>query len=204
MKRVFSTLALLLCLSVMSPVAHADDPNYRSMSLPELTQRAEEGDAEAQTNLGFMYAEGQSVPQDFQEAARWWRKAADKGHVAAQFSLGSMYDNGEGVGQDLRQAVHWYHKAAGQGFAPALFNLGNMYENGEGVPQDIVLAYAFLSLAAAGGNNDAVVARDIVAERMSSAQIEEGKAIVSQWRIGKSLPTNSKTGRMNLSQKRAK
>ncbi|MCL2075475.1 MAG: sel1 repeat family protein [Betaproteobacteria bacterium] len=193
MKRIFFAAALLFGIAL--PIAHAEELDYSALSLPELTQMAEAGDVRAQTDLGFMYAEGQGVPQDFQEAANWFRKAADKGYVVAQFSLGSMYDNGEGVRQDLRQALNWYQKAAEQGFPPAQFNLGLMYENGDGVRQDIVLAYAFFSLAAAGDENDAIVARGIVIERMTPAQIKEGDVIVSQWQIGKPLPTSSKTGR---------
>jgi TPR repeat protein len=44
-----------------------------------------------------MYAEGQGVPQDHAEAARWYRKAADQGNALAQFGLGLMYDQGHGV-----------------------------------------------------------------------------------------------------------
>jgi len=32
---------------------------------------AEQGDAEAQYNLGLMYDEGQGVPQDYKEAVKW-------------------------------------------------------------------------------------------------------------------------------------
>ena len=42
--------------------------------------RAEEGVAEAQFNLGVMYAEGRGVPQDDAEAARWYRLAAEQGY----------------------------------------------------------------------------------------------------------------------------
>ncbi len=42
---------------------------------------ANQGDPEAQISLGFMYAEGQGVPQDDAEAVRWYRKAAEQGHA---------------------------------------------------------------------------------------------------------------------------
>src|ERR1041385_5090254 len=38
---------------------------------------AEQGIAEAQVRLGFMYGQGQGVPKDYQEAAKWTRRAAE-------------------------------------------------------------------------------------------------------------------------------
>jgi TPR repeat protein len=40
---------------------------------------------------------GAGAPQDFAEAATWYRKAADKGHAGAQFYLGLLYASGRGV-----------------------------------------------------------------------------------------------------------
>ena len=45
---------------------------------------AEQGDADAQFNLGKMYAEGQGVPQADTEALKWYRRAADQGNADAQ------------------------------------------------------------------------------------------------------------------------
>ena len=52
---------------------------------------AEQGYARVQFNLGFMYAEGEGVPQDDAEAAKWYRLSAEQGHAGAQFNLGFMY-----------------------------------------------------------------------------------------------------------------
>ena len=120
---------------------------------------------------------------------------ATAGNARAQFYLGVRHCLGQGVPQDYRQAVNWYQKAAEQGYAPAQFNLGFMYDNGRGVPQDYVLAYALFNLAATNGYKDAAHNRDLIAKEMAPAQIEEGQAIASKWRVGKPLPTTSKTGR---------
>ena len=58
---------------------------------------AEQGDADAQYNLGVAYDNGEGVPQDHAEAARWYRLAAEQGNASAQFNLGVAYENGEGV-----------------------------------------------------------------------------------------------------------
>ena len=44
---------------------------------------AEQGDAAAQNNLGFMYINGEGVPQDYQEALKWYSLAAEQGHADA-------------------------------------------------------------------------------------------------------------------------
>jgi TPR repeat protein len=48
----------------------------------------EQGNASAQTNLGFMYDKGYGVPKDDAEAVRWYRLAAEQGYASAQFNLG--------------------------------------------------------------------------------------------------------------------
>ena len=78
---------------------------------------AEQGDASAQTNLGFMYSRGRGVGKDDRKAVRWYRKAAEQGDATAQSNLGFMYERGRGVGKDDREAVRWYRKAAEQGYS---------------------------------------------------------------------------------------
>jgi hypothetical protein len=85
-----------------------------------LRAKAEQGDAEAQLNLGNGYYHGEGVPQDYAEAAKWNRLAAEQGHASAQYHLGFMYDNGQGVPQDYAEAVKWYRLAAEQGHAEGL------------------------------------------------------------------------------------
>ena len=76
---------------------------------------AEQGDAEAQYNLGFMYDDGLGVPQDYAEAMKWYRKSAEQGDADAQNNLGSMYKEGQGVSQDYVQAYMWLDLAAKKG-----------------------------------------------------------------------------------------
>ena len=74
-------------------------------SLGELKQKAEQGDAGAQYNLGLMCYNGEGVPQDDTEAVRWFRAAAEQGFANAQYNLGLMYANGQGVPEDDEEAV---------------------------------------------------------------------------------------------------
>ena len=71
--------------------------------------------------------------------------------------------------------------AADQGFAQAQYNLGGMYARGFGVPADDVLAYMWLNLAAAQGNEDAQENKDIVEQRMTREQIAEAQRLSREW-----------------------
>ncbi len=119
---------------------------------PSLEDKAKEGDIEAQFNLGWMYSNGEGVPLDYNEAVKWYRKAAEQGNADAQYNLGLMYYKGEGVAQDYKEAAKWYRKAAEQGDASAQTTLGFMYYNGEDVTQDYNEAVEWYRKAAEQGN----------------------------------------------------
>ena len=114
-------------------------------------QFAEQGDANAQYELGRMYDNGEGVPQNYVEAAKWYRQAADQGDAMAQNNLGVMHYKGQGVPQNDAEAFRWYRLAADQGDATAQSNLGGMYEKGEGVPQNYVEAVKWYRVAAEQG-----------------------------------------------------
>ena len=119
--------------------------------LDKIRRAAEQGDAEAQTDLGGMYRDGQGLPQDDAQAVHWYRRAADQGYAPAQDNLGRMYQNGRGVPQDDAQAVSWYRRAADQDEANAQNNLGAMYQMGRGVLRDYTQAVHWYRRAADQG-----------------------------------------------------
>ena len=85
---------------------------YTAPPIPLVTMSSVHGDAVAQTNLGVLYDQGHGVPQDYAQAAVWWRKAAEQGDADAQYTLGLDYDLGQGVPQDYAEAYFWYDLAA--------------------------------------------------------------------------------------------
>ena len=95
----------------------------------ELEKAANQGEAEAQYNLGMMYHRGIGLMhENHAEAVEWYRKAADQGHAEAQYNLGVMYHRGTGlVHENHAEAAEWYRKAADQGHVEAQYNLGRMY-----------------------------------------------------------------------------
>ena len=167
-------LSLSLILLVLALPACLDAQE----TLEALVQAAEQGDPESQYDLGEAHRRGDGVPQDFAEAARWYRMAAEQGHRLAQSSLGLAYRNGEGVLKDDFEAARWFQLAAEQtvtfrfvslhaameedpaeavrvfqmeaesGHARSQFRLGVAYMSGEDVPQDLAEAAHWFQVAA--------------------------------------------------------
>lgn len=106
----------------------------------------------AKSSLDFQKGEDSYERGDYQEAAKWYRKAAGQGNSSAQVNLGAMYAEGQGVAQDFREALVWYREAAQQGDAVACFNLGAMYIEGQGVARDLQEALKWHRQAAAQGH----------------------------------------------------
>jgi len=96
---------------------------------------AEDGDAEAQANIGYMYYVGEGVRRDPFEAVHWYLQAAGQENVDAQYNLAVAYAFGDGVVQDDAEAARWYRRAADQGHSVAQYSLAISYALGEGVPQ---------------------------------------------------------------------
>jgi aminoglycoside phosphotransferase len=80
---------------------------------------ADQGVAQAQSNLGLMYANGHGVDQSYATAVKWYRKAAEQEFAHAQGCLGIMYLEGKGVDQNLSEALRWLRKADAAGYPPA-------------------------------------------------------------------------------------
>jgi TPR repeat protein len=116
-----------------------------------LEMKAEQGDMDAQYNLGFMYGTGQGVPQDYEEAAKWCQEAAEQGYPPAQLELGRMYATGEGVPVNFVEAFRWFRTVAEQGDAQVQFTLGVMYRSGEGVTPDFGESVRWFRAAAEQG-----------------------------------------------------
>ncbi|MGB6176642.1 MAG: tetratricopeptide repeat protein [Methylocella sp.] len=100
---------VLVCLAIFASPAAADRlrDGIRAFAAHDyataariFTDLAPLGDARAQTYLGYMFAHGVGVPQNFMVAAGWYRCASQQGFPAAQYMLGLMYDKGQGVPQD--------------------------------------------------------------------------------------------------------
>lgn len=140
---------MLFFVLAINSLAVADD-------LVELRKSAEQGNAQAQTNLGVAYINGEGIQKDEAQAISWFRKAAEQGNAEAQYNLGGIYINGIGVKKDKDQALTWFRKAAEQGIAQAQLFVAAAYLNGVGgVEKDITQSLIWVRKAAEQGNAQA-------------------------------------------------
>ena len=123
----------------------------QKLDFESIRHLANRGNVEAQFNLGAMYENAQGVPANYQEAVKWYSKAAAKGNAAAQYNLGLMYANGKGTPRNSTEAIKWFRKAAEQGDAQAQYNLGVMFDEGEGSANDKADAVSWFKKAAEQG-----------------------------------------------------
>lgn len=112
---------------------------------------AEQGNPQAQTQLGTLILQGQGVEKNLEEGVAWYVKAANQGSAEAQNKLGLLFN----LTKDFHQASYWFRKAALLGFPDAEFNLAVMYEKGEGVNSDPSQAVLWYRRAAAAGHERA-------------------------------------------------
>jgi len=155
--------ALLLALLVCgSPRAQ------ERIQVEALKQRSDAGDKSATRALAEAYYLGRGgLEQDFQEAARWYRRLASQGDARAQTSLGLMYARGLGFAPDMTEARRWWSLAAAQNDPGAQHNLGMVYFEGQGVAKDLPQALYWFQRAASRGH--------VLSQRMVGLMHYEGE-----------------------------
>lgn len=137
---------------------------------------AENGDADAQFNLGQAYRLGRGVKIDLASAKDWLERAALQDHVDAQATLGLLLF---GSGNQA-EGTRWLKQAAEKGEARAMLIYGTALFNGDGVPQDRVLGYAYVSRSSAQGLGPAKATLAQMDEVMPLADRKKGLAIAMQ------------------------
>ncbi len=155
---------------------------------------AEQGNIEAQFNLGLLYDQGRGLPKDKTAALRWYRRAAVQGDMFAHNALGDNYWEGTGVPKDDREAARWGGLAADKGFVPAQHSLGKILAGGgQGVSADRQQAYMWLMLSAAQGDEEAGRQGDLLSKQLKQAEMTNAKKLVKQWKPARASVTLNKT-----------
>lgn len=101
------TLVVLISLFIPMLMS-AQELTYSS----EIQRKADNGNAFAQSQLGWCYEYGAGVEKDLETAYLWYRKAADQGDAYSMNAVAKCYWNGRGVAKDRYEALRWYEKAA--------------------------------------------------------------------------------------------
>ncbi len=144
---LFATSQVACKPTTSTPEVAVAPPNVES-----IRAKAESGDADAQYNLGKLYAKGLGVKEDYKQAAKWYQAASDQSHAGALVALGELYEAGQGVPNDDAEAAKCYRRAADQGNAVGQYSLAVLYVMGRGVPQDNAEALKWYRLAADQGD----------------------------------------------------
>lgn len=129
-------------------------------ALHEWRKLAESGNAQAERDMGLLYATGHGVPQNLPRALRWYKRAAIHGDAQAMYEVGVIYENGRGVPPDAHRAAWWYRKAARHGSGPAAHSVALLYQRGEGVQKSQATAEHYFGIAAKDGVTDAPAQAD--------------------------------------------
>lgn len=152
-----------------------------------LKELASLGVVAAQVSLGDLYYNGTGVSQDYDEAMRWWLRAAGSSHATlisavAKYKVGSLLALGYSSAKpDDAFAAALLQRGADAGIPQAQFVLANLYADGRGVPENYVVAMKWLILSSASGHD---AARDMAGQLrtyMTVAQIAEAQGQAEAW-----------------------
>lgn len=141
---------------------------------------AEQGEPQAQYQLGLMYEQGLGTDVDGQVASSWYQKAAQQQSPPAVSALAALHLSGTGVIQNFKESLRLYRQAAEQGYAPAQYHLGIAYADGTGTFRDPVRAHMWFNIAAANGYAEAGASRQRLASSMGQSEITLAQARAQQ------------------------
>ena len=106
---------------------------------------AENGDRQAQENLGYCYYYGRNMEPDYEKAFQYFAMGAFDGHLISLYKIGDMYLNGYYVRKNEKEAFIIYmhcvdimtDEAAPKVAGPIYLRLGKMFLNGIGTEKNL-------------------------------------------------------------------
>ena len=150
---------------VSTPAPRATAKVAAIPALDRLTALANSGNSKAELIVGLKYLNGDGVPVNEVQGAKWLERAAEGGEPVAQYRLGTLYEHGKGVAVDPAKATHWYQAAAMQGNRKAMHNLAVAFAEGTGLKKDYAEAARWFSKAASLGLTDSQFNLAVLYER---------------------------------------
>lgn len=146
LKRIltFVTIVAICCLGAFA------------QNIAQLQRSAENGDAEAMTELGKCYYLGKGVEKSGDKAFQWLSKAADGGNANAFNWLGGCYQYGFGTAKDPAKAFEIYSKGADLGASDSMNALAICLKEGVGTAKDMEKALYWFNKAAELGDEYAM------------------------------------------------
>lgn len=100
-----------------------------------LASLAEKGDVQAQHNLAYEFEQ----QKKYDEAIKWYTRAAEHGYSVSEMNLAQMVEKGIGVKQDFAEAKKWYRKSMERGSGEALYRLASLSDKTADYPEALKL-----------------------------------------------------------------
>jgi len=137
----------------------AYDRQDYAKALEILRPLAEAGNADAQNILGRMYALGQGVPKDVDEAIKWIILSSKNGNIEAQdelalFAIMEFHEKRQTV-ENKEEKIKWIMSSAERGNPEAMNMLGMLYSAGNGLPMTTLEAERWYCRAIKKGHQTA-------------------------------------------------
>ena len=170
---LFPVLAVLFCLTASLALGEELTP----AQIAKIRQKAEQGDADSQFEIGYRYLHGEGVNKNEKIAFEWLLKAAQQGNDNAQFGVGICLSSGQGVQKNDDLAEGWYRMAAENGNADFQFCLAEFYVNKK-IPAE---AYKWFLIAAARGHEEGERRLPLIEFELTLEQRAEGQRLAAEW-----------------------
>lgn len=151
-----------------------EEANYKE-AYAIYEQLANEGVAEAQKNLGFMYILGKGIMADAERGYKWMEKAAQNGDPVAMGIWADYLISNKNENTDFGEILSLYEKASMMGNTKT--NYGAMYLDGLGVEKDIDKAKEILTKSADEGNTASM----ILLGKLADDNTQEGVDAAIDW-----------------------
>jgi len=182
MKKLPLCLTAVICFSLLN-IACIDegvqcrnlyDTDQYDKALPHCDKSCNRHDGEGCFNLGYLYANGLGVEQDYRKAKIYFERACNNLNVTSGcFNLGYLYANGLGVRQNYQQAITYYEIACNRNSGSGCYNLGVLYYKGEGVRQSDQTAKEYFGKSCDSGDQGGCDKyRELNQEELKSSKLD--------------------------------
>ena len=135
--------------------------NFGSRPAIDAVKRMTEEAGNRQTNafekIGDMYQKGDDLPESYNAAVNWYRKAAENGEARVQVKLANLLLHDPTGTPNYNEVHRLCEKAAKQNSPTGAYCVGELYEQGLGLERDLPKAAAWFSEAAKMGLADAAL-----------------------------------------------
>lgn len=156
---IFNVVFLTISASSFAqthPITGTSDPDSQHTQVHQkLLSLAENGDQDAQYNLGRIYLQGKGTRQDYQAARKWFMRAARKKRMPDPIQSGKYLSKRTRDSTGLQKSLFLVQKAAAKFYAPAQYALGKLYSSGCGVNQNSYKSTEWILKAAYNGMPEA-------------------------------------------------